>query len=348
MAKKERNVEIDIIKGLCIISIVFTHIGKPILWFGFFMVYGFYFVAGYTFHEMPFLEFAKNKIYRIYIPFVVVNVLSVYILRILSNICEKYSEANMNIMENIKNSLMFNITNGFMAPSWFLFPLFLILFIFYILNRYLKNEMIVLAFTAIIFLLTHLFYDRLSVLQWCDCAFVNNVGSGLLIFNIGYLLKNKKHIEKKLFGGKYAIDAFVVCTIVMFYISNKVGLDLRAGYCSNTFYLIVAIWTGLYWCIFVSKFLAKSSIMSKILATVGRYSMSIMLFHILAFSVATLAIHALCKLPYPQYWAVAYSDGIYGIITGIVGIAVPMLVVVIVKEIKQFLGKRQWRGGIFL
>ena len=130
----QRNIELDIIKGICIISIVFTHVGQPILWFGFFMVYGFYFVAGYTFRDKPFLEFIKDKLCRIYIPFVLANIVVLYILKLLSIVCENYNTGNLDVKTNIKNLLAFNIINGFMAPSWFCFPLLLILLIFFAIN----------------------------------------------------------------------------------------------------------------------------------------------------------------------------------------------------------------------
>lgn len=326
MDSNQRNIELDIIKGICIISIVFTHVGQPILWFGFFMVYGFYFVAGYTFRDKPFLEFIKDKLCRIYIPFVLANIVVLYILKLLSIVCENYNTGNLDVKTNIKNLLAFNIINGFMAPSWFCFPLLLILLIFFAINKFVKKNSVVIGGTFVVFFFTHLFFDQLAVFQWCNCAFITNVGSGLFIFACGYALKNNKHIEDKLFYGKYAIEAFVACTIIMFTITNKVGLDLRAGYCSNALYLMVAIFAGLYWLIYISKFLSKSISISKLLSLVGRYSMSIMFLHIPSFSVVTLSVHYILKLPYPEHWAVVYTDGIYWIITGIMGIMVPMMV----------------------
>jgi len=342
MESSKRNIEVDIIKGICIISVVFTHVGQPILWFGFFMVYGFYFVAGYTFKDKTFLEFAVDKVRRIYISFVAANILALFILKLLSTLCEYYNIDNIDVKTNIKNLLAFNITNGFMSPSWFLFPLFLILFIFFVLNRAVKKSWVVAVCTFVVFFLTHLFYEQLSVFQWCNCAFITNVGSGLFIFSCGYILKNNKHIEDKLFYGKYANDIFVVCTIIMFKISNKIGLDLRAGYCSNALYLMVVIFVGLYWLIYISKFFSKSNVISKLLSVVGQYSMSIMFFHILSFSVVTLSVHYLFKLPYPKNWAVVYNDGIYGTLTGVMGIIVPMMVAIIYNRIKFAIKQSNW------
>lgn len=65
--------ELDIIKGICIIGIVFNHAGHPLVYLSYFYLYGFYFVSGFTYHNKSFVELLSSKIRRIYIPFVFSN-----------------------------------------------------------------------------------------------------------------------------------------------------------------------------------------------------------------------------------------------------------------------------------
>lgn len=335
MEYNTRNKELDIIKGICIISIVFTHISHPIIWFGFFMVYGFYYISGYTFRKKALSEFVKDKVLRIYLSFVMANILALLIVKVLVMINENYAIGDLDVITNIKSILAFNTKVYFMGPSWFMFPLLLILFLFYILTRVIKNNKLILGVTFIVFVLTHMFYEQLAQCVWCNCAYINNVGVGLFLCALGYSLKNNKELEYILFHGKYAIEVFVVCTFVMFNISNRVSLDVRSGYCSKPLYNMIAIFAGVYWLIYVSKFLVNSKVISKVLAIVGRYSMSIMYFHILSFSIATLGIHYLLKLPYPENWILAYTDGSYGIISGIIGVVVPMMGAMVMEQVRE-------------
>lgn len=68
-----RNAELDVIKGICIIGIVFYHAGHELMWLSYFFLFGFYFVGGITYHEKPFSALLFSKIKRIYIPFVLAN-----------------------------------------------------------------------------------------------------------------------------------------------------------------------------------------------------------------------------------------------------------------------------------
>lgn len=334
MKSSKRNIGMDIIKGICIISIVFAHAGHPIIWFGFFMVYGFYFVAGYNFKDRTGNKFIKEKVLRTYLIFVCANIFMYFILKALERINDAYGMVDLELVSYIKIILSFNIVSDMMAPSWFIFPFLLIIIILYILNKVVKDMRIIALISFVIFLFTHMFYERLSQIIWCNCAFITNVGSGLFIAVCGCILKNNVNLEKKLFAGKYSSECFIISTIIMFFLENRVGLDVRAGYCSNPLGNIIIIFVGLYWLIFISKFLEQTAVLSKIFSVIGKYSMNIMFFHIISYSLVTLVGYYLCGLAFPTHWPFAYTEGFGGIVSAIAGIIVPIVATILLQKIR--------------
>ncbi len=132
--KIEKRVdEYDIIKGICIIGIVFSHAEHELIWLSYFYLFGFYFISGVTYRDKPFLKFTISKLKRIYFPFVLANLLAkiacFFVYKFTGHI-EDYNWAGY-----IFSILRFNLQESIMAPSWFLFPLFCISFLFYFLKE---------------------------------------------------------------------------------------------------------------------------------------------------------------------------------------------------------------------
>lgn len=83
--------------------------------------------------------------------------------------------------------------------------------------------------------------------------------------------------------------------------------------------------------------------MKKIFVVLGRHSMSIMFFHIISFSIVTLSVHYLLGMPFPEHWTkVYYREGIYGIISALVGVIIPLLGGILYDEIKKKI-KKEWK-----
>ena len=68
---------IDVLKGICMVMIVVSHAGLRPLWFSYFYVYGFYFISGYTFSNKSLTAFLKKKIARLYIPYLVAQLIAI-------------------------------------------------------------------------------------------------------------------------------------------------------------------------------------------------------------------------------------------------------------------------------
>lgn len=332
---KKRNVELDIIKGLCIVAIVFNHVGHNIMWFNYFMVIGFYFVAGCTFKKKSTLVFIKDKMMRIYVPFVLANLLVLFILKFYSSVVAvQYKTGNLDLLYNIKHFLMFDLTNVLMAPSWFLFPLSIILFIFHFLNKIVKKDYVVLGITFVIFILTHVFWDSLKVFNWNNCAFVTNVGLGLFICACGYFLKNNPKIENTIFNGKFSIEAFLIATFIMYNLKGNFWHGLRVSNLNSKIYNFFVTFVAIYFLVYLAKIIAKSGVIGKILSFVGQYSLPVMFFHLIAGSLVTIVVHFIFNKPFPKDWTRLYTGGVLGVVSGIVGIDVPVLLAWLYDNLK--------------
>ena len=105
----ERRRDIDILKGICMISLVFCHTGISFLWFHYIFVVGFYFVAGYTFKDKPFYTFLKSKIVGLYIPFVINCIIGLCIIWALSKVTGNYYYFTLIYFRNIYLCLIYHI-----------------------------------------------------------------------------------------------------------------------------------------------------------------------------------------------------------------------------------------------
>lgn len=301
--------------------------------FSYFMVFAFYYVAGYTFKNKPFFIFLKEKLLRIYIPFVLVNLFCFLLIKLFPS----YFAINVPL-NTIRNIFMFNYAQNIIAPSWFLLPLFVILFLYYFIYKIVKKDYVILLTSIIIFIISIFLNNKLNGYMWNNCAIITNVCFGLFLFSCGNFFKNHQSIEETIFDGKHSIDFFIVSLIILSDIitKQKYAIDLRSGFFSSPMYTILITIIGCYFLIYLSKFLAKQShLLKRLLAFIGRYSMAIMLFHVVSFSIITLLVHYIFNLPLPNNWTKSYSHGLFDIFNGLVGIYFPICMVLLTKYIKD-------------
>ena len=331
----KRNLEIDIIKGLCIASIVCLHADNNILWFNMIFIYGFYFSAGYTFKDKPLIPFVKSKVRRIYIPFVINCMIISIILKLISYICEGYPEVDFGFA--LKNSLLFNAPYGILAPVWFLFPFSIILFIYYFLQKKIKNTYIILGLSFLLYSLTYIFLTQINNRIWNFSAWIPNVGIGFFVFSCGQFLKNHKSIEEKLFEGKYSIDLFIISSCILFSIMQytKFQIDLRVGNINSFLYNTLAIMFGICFLFYLSKLLVKSTVMRRIFSSIGCHSFAIMFYHFISYSIVTISVHYILDYPIPTGWSMNYTDGIWPIINSIIGIFIPLFGAIVYSNTKK-------------
>lgn len=111
-----RIAELDIIKGICIIGIVFGYAEHELLWLSYFFLYDFYFVGDFTYHDKSFMKLLFSKITRIYIPFIISNLFAEVVCIFLHKVTN-YGGATQ-WTQYLLSILKFNLKESVIAPSW--------------------------------------------------------------------------------------------------------------------------------------------------------------------------------------------------------------------------------------
>ena len=204
----ERRRYMDIVKGICMIVIVLGHCGHSIPLLSHVKVYGFYFVSGYTYNSIPFMKFTMKKIKGLYIPFVVNCLFALPVIKALSVCTKGLYNADFSI-KNIIGIFEFNIPSNYLAPAWFVLPLFIIYFLYYGIERTIKNNYAILVLAFVMYAVSFIFRSNLEKYIWNDCAWILNVFWGLFVFSLGRELRNNNKIEDVILcGGVHRLFEF--------------------------------------------------------------------------------------------------------------------------------------------
>ncbi len=233
---------------------------------------------------------------------------------------------------------MFNLKENIMAPSWFLFPLFCIPFLFFFLRKAVKNDGMLFLITFLLFITATLCRDTLNQIQWNNCAVITNLAIGLFIFTCGFVYGHNNQIKHYLTNGKYAFELFLLSVFILFeakYYWNY-SCNMRAGTFSNTVWTFILCPAGICFLIYFSHAVVeKGSWIKKILTCIGKRSMSIMFFHVLSFSLVTLAGIYLFHSTYEPSWTNAFHGTWYPYINAGVGLTVPLAADFLIETIRK-------------
>ena len=329
----ERDSTLDIIKGLCMVTIVCSHFGHNILWFYYLYVYGFYFVSGYTFKDKTFKTFIKSKLHRLYFFFVSSCLFSLIVLKLLSITTNGVYTFDFNF-KILLNIFLFNIPHNILSPAWFIFPLFIILMVYYVLNKIIKNKYIILGILFVVYCIAYYFKDYLSLYKWNNCTWLLNVCLGLFVFGCGQIVNVNSKLKDLLFNGRYSKDIFIISTIVIYiiYAYSNFEIDVRAGILNSFICNTIMCTVGMIFVFYLSKLISTSTNFAFIFSLIGRNRMAIMYFHLLSASIVTLFAHFCFGYEFPNNWSMSYNGGWLGVLNIIVGIFVPIICTAIFEK----------------
>ena len=315
---------------------VVSHAGLRPLWFNYFYVYGFYFIGGYTFSDRPLKTFLKKKIVRLYIPYLVAQLIAIPVYYFEKVVSGEYA-AISDVGQYINDAIMFDAAGGITAPSWYLFPMTLVLLLYFFLNRIAAPSRIAAA-ALVAYLSFSRFHTRFEILVWNGCAWAVNTVIGLLLFSLGHLLKEDERLRERLLSGRYATDFFAIDCVVMFIIFNRgCGFDIRAGYIESYIANSAVLIFGIHFLLFLSNLLSNSKWVCKGLSLAGRYSLQIMLYHVMVFFIPTMILHVVCGLAWPQVWSRNYTDGVGTLLNIAFGLTLPIAGAIAMERIKRLI-----------
>lgn len=182
---------LDVVRGLCILYVVFYHMSLTygIISFqstnehiffnvmSFFMI-PFYLFSGYLFSSKrsP-KEYIINKVNKLIIPYLFWGALSVLIFYI-------YQVIFYGTVDLLMPFDGFLSTCGLKSntPLWFFFSLFIVSIVYYFAQRYFSNTQLNI-FILLSFIFALIVHNRLQIFSW------GNIALGLVYYHIGYYFK---------------------------------------------------------------------------------------------------------------------------------------------------------------
>lgn len=333
MAKTEKNriLAYDILKGMAIFMVCVVHTGHCGYFFEYGFLYAFFFLSGATFSDKSFGKFMWGKIKRLYIPFVIANLVGYFIGKWLYHF-SGYAGYGYSIKEAALRILCFHIGENNMSPAWFVLPMFLTIILFYLLYQMVKKlpkaPEILLGISFVCFLTGLFFRQSLAGIIWNRCAVIFNVSYALFFCALGFYYQKNQKFAQAVICGTYAKEVFVFAILALTEIYQHFSYqqNLRYGEISSAKLTIIVSLLGLYVMLYIAYLLEKTKVLAKAFAFLGVHSMPIMYFHVSAFSLLTFMLHLFTQWPYPQTWTFGYfSEWIaYGYM--LTGVMIPALV----------------------
>lgn len=349
------NHTVSIAKGLGIILMVVGHSGCPTLLRDFIYLFHmplFYFASGYCFKSSYTSEmnlFFWKKIKSFYFPFVKYAVLFLILhnlFRYLDLYNETYGAEGISrfyyswddTWDGLKNILFrFRTDEPLVGVFWFLKSLFitnilfiLLLFITQKISR--KYDLWIVTGLVLIFFIAGLWLSAMNItLPYSVNREFVTVGFFFTGFMSGKI--NKSYSFNKII--------LTIAAALLVFFASFTHIDLGATQFASPSIFILGSLIGCYLTWGCSYYLSRSSL-NNLLIFIGNNTMYILVFHLLAFKLVSLAKIKIYGLS-PQYLAmfpVIENNNTYGwIIYSLVGIAVPLAGYKLFNRIKWDYGK---------
>ena len=312
---------IDLVKGIAIIGVVWSHTVHP-QWYNVTYINAlFFFLSGFFFKEEPFPKFLNKKFRTIIIPFLFFYLLS-YPFRIIVNLWDFRTLSNFDwgcIFDvfDIASRSDYLFVN---VPLWFIFCLFMMQLIYWCMNKITPERyrtVIYLIITAIIIIWNN------EIKNYPTIFMINNAVQWLPYFIIGNLFGLKLSHFLSNYKSNYII---VLATLIAF-------IGLQAIPCNiPAYFFLKAILFFLCIMSFFAYFNENKSKICSIIRTLGVSTLFI------------LCVHILIQIPFQR--VLMKVLGQREVFTGYIDVTLTLLVIyllipVVNKYIPWAVGKRR-------
>lgn len=300
MSNRDRNNQLDVMKGILITLVVIGHAQGPvhraIYLFHmavFFLISGYLWNDKYAYNIIEFKKMLVKKVKSLYIPFVVCN-LSFLILLIMFPIIypenARFQEYSFeSIVGAIIKVLCFRGRVTLSDSTWFLMVLFFdsIIFsiIYGIINKitHIEKRKHIILVGCLVFIL---FVGKILNSLQMNIYQIGTICSTIPIFGMGYLIK--RYCQKlNEFINKYYV---IVNLLSIFAIYVLLRIDLQEirlidNLYPNVGYFWCATLIGWFFILSLSKICERNIIINKGFLLLGRNSLDILCLHMLAFKI---------------------------------------------------------------
>lgn len=361
----KRNTTIDIIKGLGIILIVAGHSGSPVYNFVYLFHVAIFFIAsGYCYNPKysenlsSVFSFIAKKFKTLWLPYVLCNSLFVLLhnffikIHVYTNdptILEYVSGAHICLTDalSVKQMLLYIVKNLFFiggtqigGATWFLACLMYLLVGYcvldYIIRRLFKRipSNYIQCALSIIFLI---FGYLCSQNGWSFAGIERFLSFYCFIF-IGSWLNTSGFYHRTINASTHFV-LLLGSFLPLLWLMNLGSVNVAGNGYPNPIFLLAATLLGWQFLYEAATFAQKLPRLTKALIAIGQSTISIMIFHFLAFKTVSLMIVLLYKLPFCLIAAFPnlYGDKGWWILYTLVGVLLPFALHKIYIRVRHFI-----------
>lgn len=343
MYNDNRNITIDILKGIGIISIVIGHacntstlnssFAESTQRFVYtFHIAIFFFCSGYCYRKIDFSQFLAKKIKTLYIPFIVFNLFSFILLPLWNYFSVYPSLLPFDIFSRIVHILMFQPLGILVGAIWFIPFLFITLLIYKVTTDFLDNFPIFIEIIIIFSLgLLGIFLTSNGLI---DFYYINKSLVMLPIVLLGKLF----HIFESKMQKFICLKSFFVSMGLLIFINSifPFHIDIACNQLHNNFLFYPITLIGILFCLSSAKILYNMKYVGDFIAICGKNSIYIMVFHFIVFKLIDISIFTISKNSVSSYDVLSRYPISYNcrILYSILGVVFPLIVNLLIKEIK--------------
>lgn len=321
----KRNITIDIIKGVSIAAIVFGHAFNTDTFYSpsvdylrrfvyLFHLVTFFFASGYTFKNYDVKTFLKKKINGLYIPFIIIQLLSLTLYPIWRYFNVINQIKPISLIKTAIQILLFLPSGIFVGAMWFVPSLFIALFLYYVIYNLKIHQKFKLLIIILFSLIGY-------VLVWKGIGLPTiNRGLLMMIFiSLGHITNEKEWLN-------YIKPKHILILLpVMIFINvfKYFEIEISKGLLSSGWFFIISL-IGILFCTSLSKLIEKSSSVSKLFTNLSAQSFYIMSFHFIVFKSFDI-IYSLTVNDYSNIQAYPISYPSFRIVYFILGLFISII-----------------------
>lgn len=349
---KQRDVVIDIMRGLAILTIVLWHADSPFsLYLKPFHVGVFFMISGYLAND----KYSQNikgigqlfvkRLKSLLVPFILCNAVCFFLNNLFIKLHIYLSPLELNGLPqgqytvrkiySFKEILGQGIkivfdegAGGLAGATWFLKTLFLVVMVSSVIH-FLVSEVsdknkrnIIIMIMAFLFLLFGFYLSQKNKM-----LFIGTVCTNLILYETGYMIRVYKKGNYSWGGNILTKVINVFISVVVIYMSRYYG---NISYANNEYHdpfiLVLSACAGWVLVFNIAMIIRKSSFVTNVMSYVGKNTLPILLMHFLAFKFVTLlqiwfyrkSILELSSFPVLQ------SGGIWWIFYTLTGVIIPL------------------------
>ncbi|WP_310830420.1 acyltransferase family protein [Paenibacillus pedocola] len=284
---------IDIFKGLIILFVVIGHEnGFLVKYVYLFHMPAFFFISGLTtnLNNQGFYSFTRDRFLRLIIPIYCINILFFlfrWVMNLLGLGLVLYSEpmSTEEFTRSIYNLFALNITSDLAGVSWF----FIVLFLSSVLHKALydvfhKRKSAVFVASILLFIIGYWYVRHGIVFQR---TLFDLVLIAQFYFMCGFLLNETKFKTNLRINSDILIAALVILLYPLYYFANINwgGTDYPSRSFGNPIINLISAFNGIAVTIIISYLLININIVKRIFTKLGETTLTIALFHFLAFRI---------------------------------------------------------------